>query len=335
MTFGLLLCALNHIEYGDYISLFFEWTFQLVFMLVFFVWMCFCIIYKWCQNWMEIQDGGGRQPPSIINLLVDMVLNFASVEKNKTQLFESLSFQTTLELFFVIMFFLSIPSMLFLKPIVLWWKHKQSLMRENTEAYHELHEAPPQGSEFGGNTGGLEEPDESKQPPKTGLLGGEPSERSLLDEPIDPEKGAGLKEGSVSVVKEAHGHGHGHEFEMGEILIHQLIHIIEYVLGTISNTASYLRLWALSLAHSELSEVFGNLFLGNTIASNPIMLIGGLYGFWGATFGVLLLMDQLECFLHALRLHWVEFQNKFYNADGVEFTPFSYQALVKKMLSDD
>eukprot|EP00497_Spongosphaera_streptacantha_P002767 TRINITY_DN337_c0_g2_i5.p1 TRINITY_DN337_c0_g2~~TRINITY_DN337_c0_g2_i5.p1 ORF type:complete len:594 (+),score=117.32 TRINITY_DN337_c0_g2_i5:397-2178(+) len=138
---------------------------------------------------------------------------------------------------------------------------------------------------------------------------------------------------NISAEADGHGHGHGEGFDFSEEFIHQLIHTIEYVLGTVSNTASYLRLWALSLAHAELSEVFYDKMLLELMVEEGggVALFIGVSAFIAATVGVLIVMDQLECFLHALRLHWVEFQNKFYYADGDSFEPFSYSEQVKKL----
>ena len=124
--------------------------------------------------------------------------------------------------------------------------------------------------------------------------------------------------------------------EFGDILIHQGIETIEFVLGMISNTASYLRLWALSLAHFELAKVLWDLTLKPALNNGGAfhVYIGfGIYFIF--TIGILLFMDALECFLHALRLHWVEFQNKFFHGDGIRFVPYSLkQILVEENLAE-
>ena len=108
-----------------------------------------------------------------------------------------------------------------------------------------------------------------------------------------------------------------------------MIETIEFVLGTISNTASYLRLWALSLAHSQLATVFFSNTISSAFGSGMgvgarfFVLFIGYVIFGTLTVGILMCMDVMECFLHTLRLHWVEFQSKFYMGQGYAFNPFS------------
>lgn len=261
MTFGLFIKLSNHIHERDMLSVFGEFVPQLIFMLVFFGYMQFIILYKWCQDWT------GRYSPSLITVLVDMVLKPGQIDPEENQLFEDGDFQGQLQVVFLLLMFISIPWMLLVKPLVL---------RSRIKA-----------------------------------------------------REAALARGEELIEDHSHG-GHGHEDEgFGAIMIEQIIHTIEYVLGTISNTASYLRLWALSLAHAQLAEVFyEKTILGGMQAGSGPMVFITCAMFFGMTVAVLLMMDVLECFLHALRLHWVEFQNKFYYADGEEFTPFSYAAFV-------
>ncbi|CAF1863605.1 unnamed protein product [Brassica oleracea] len=121
------------------------------------------------------------------------------------------------------------------------------------------------------------------------------------------------------------------EFNFSEIFVHQLIHSIEFVLGSVSNTASYLRLWALSLAHSELSTVFyEKVLLLAWGYENILIRLIGVVVFAFATAFILLMMETLSAFLHALRLHWVEFMGKFFHGDGYKFKPFSFA-----LISDD
>ena len=124
-------------------------------------------------------------------------------------------------------------------------------------------------------------------------------------------------------------------FSVLEAFVMNLIHVIEFCLSALSHSASYLRLWALSLAHSQLSHVlWEQLFL---MGANMNPSISWLFificfmAFAVMTVAILLGMEAFSALLHAIRLMWVEFSSKFYDGTGVEFKPLSLKTALNEI----
>lgn len=233
--------------------------------------------------------------PSLLLALINMFLKFGSRIEDKDLLYPG---QGALQSILVVIAVLCVPWMLLVKPFYLRHQHKQ-------QGFQRLRSRP------------------SSPINSVAVNVDESVEGEVVHHDSEPQAGQHFDE-------EEH-----EEFDFGEIFVHQSIHTIEYCLGCISNTASYLRLWALSLAHAELSEVLWNMVLHLALGMEGVVGILAtfvLFAFWAVmTIAILLIMEGLSAFLHALRLHWVEFQSKFYQGTGYKFQPFSFKAMIWSM----
>ena len=182
------------------------------------------------QNTTKEYDDIARSP-AIISTMIDIFLNGASnskVEDNgnvKINYNYVVGGQKTISIILVLVAFICIPLMLAVKPLVL---------KKQIESHaHEAVEISSEKVEY-----------QQMNNPRSS------NRKELGNEHIE----------QIQEILKAEGSNDGHH-SFGDIFIHQLIETIEFVLGTVSNTASYLRLWALSLAHSQLAAVFLELIL--------------------------------------------------------------------------
>lgn len=296
MLFGVLLSLGNHLFQKDRLSILAEFVPQLLFLCLIFGYLVIAIFLKWAFFYRNASCA-----PSLLLMLINMfILQYKPYNKNDEAtcanwpLYEG---QEAIQTTFIIVAMICVPWMLFVKPLVL------KSRAEPAKAMRASSTAPLNAEELG----------EAKH--------AQTEENSHGNhEPAAADNGRGQGCPATS------------EFDFGECLINQVIHTIEYVLGSVSHTASYLRLWALSLAHSQLSEVLWSMVFKvglNTTDWFGFIAVFLVFSFWAfLTTAVLLLMEGLSAFLHALRLHWVEFQSKFYHGEGHLFLPFKFSEML-------
>lgn len=290
MLLGIALKGANGLYFHDFLSFFFEFLPQFVFMLATFGYMCFCIIVKWLTKYDDPSSA-----PSIIAIFINLV------GKIDQPLYGSSHTQQTVQQILVVLALICVPLMWLVKPVITTIKQK---------AHHD-------------RMAGLE------------AHGYGQRRLSVYDNDDESETLISNKDAKHANTVDDETH------DTSELFVHQSIETIEFVLGSVSNTASYLRLWALSLAHSQLARVFLDMLVkpfyegeGNPYL-NAVGLILAFFVFLLVTTAVLMLMDVMECFLHALRLHWVEFQNKFYKGTGYKFESYDHMKAVVKLLHND
>nr|XP_025035518.1 V-type proton ATPase 116 kDa subunit a isoform X3 [Pelodiscus sinensis] len=315
MLFGVTLSLLNHIYFKKPLNIYLGFIPEMIFMSSLFGYLVILIFYKWSAYDVHTS----KDAPSLLIHFINMFL-FSYNDPSIKMLYKG---QLGLQCFLVVVALLCVPWMLVVKPLVL--RH-QYLRRKHLEGQPVAGQVSTVQNEQAleaaaaatgtHNFGGIR-------------VGNGPTE----------EDAEIIQHDQLSTHSEdGDEHAEDEVFDFADTVVHQAIHTIEYCLGCISNTASYLRLWALSLAHAQLSEVLWTMVIHIGLSMRSLAGSLALFFIFAAfatlTVAILLIMEGLSAFLHALRLHWVEFQNKFYMGTGFKFLPFSFDNIREGKFDD-
>lgn len=355
MMFGVLLNLWNHIYFKDqtpfgppksrlegflrrYLNVWSELIPEILFLGSLFGYLVALIVFKWTLPNGAPNGEGVACSRSLLIMFINMFL----MTYTKEPCYQDLLYpaQQTVEKILLMVAFASVPWLLVAKPLYLFYLSKRHGLPQGSQAPLEdpcsSDLTPCLEAEFNSQQ---READEAAARALSTDSGA--STRALHEEQLTASISSrrshspvALAQGSLMTSQEVVEEKAEH-FELGEVVIHQMIHTIEYCLGAISNTASYLRLWALSLAHAQLSEVLWTMVMkiGLSMSTGYIgaAALFAVFAAWaGLTISILLVMEGLSAFLHALRLHWVEFMNKFFKGEGYLFAPFDFKETLRK-----
>ncbi|CAJ0941015.1 unnamed protein product, partial [Mesorhabditis belari] len=303
MTFGIMLSLYNHRYFKSDLDIKFMFIPQMLFLASIFMYLCLQIIVKWLffastpSRVLGYDYPGSSCAPSLLIGLINMFMRKSGRETGFTGPQCYLNFwypgQSFFEFIFLSVAVICVPVMLFAKPYLMW---KEDQQRRGQGHAHLSVRADINGDDV-----------------------------EVVQHHDESAKQNGGGHGGHG------GHGDG-PLDMGDVMVYQAIHTIEFVLGCVSHTASYLRLWALSLAHAQLSDVLWTMVFRHAFGFSgylgPFVTYALFFVFFFLSLGILVLMEGLSAFLHALRLHWVEFQSKFYGGQGYAFAPFSFEKIL-------
>lgn len=115
MTFALCLQIPNHIRFKRSIDIWANFIPQVLFLESIFGYLVVCILYKWTVDWSKTD----KQPPSLLNMLIDMFLSPGTV---KEPLYSGQGF---LQVILVLVAVVCVPWMLCTKPYIQYKEMKK------------------------------------------------------------------------------------------------------------------------------------------------------------------------------------------------------------------